>query len=1012
MASQDDPQSYYRSHGKRIRLKPDPDLVAVRYARDGRDSSALLDSSSARLLRSAVPVDFIPNHGVQILRAPSAGAEEAAALIPIDRDSHVDFAAPLHRVEGSDDEPVLVLPQVVARFPDHLQRADIETLLREYGARIVEARPELGNTYVLRSAQGFGPEGPIALANRLIDDGHAVKASPDIVRRVEFRATDTARQKTAPTRRRTTSRSSAPEFDGEQWHLDTAKVRPAWATTRGAGVTVAILDDGVATDHAEFSGRVKAERDFAGGGNSAKPVSSSDNHGTACAGVALAGGVKATGAAPAASMIAVRTPVWLGTSEEIDMFRWCANQGATVVSCSWGPAQPHALPDMVDEVLSFLANDARSGRGVLVLFAAGNESEDMSTDGYAASPHVMAIAASTDQEDQSWYSDFGSEIDLCAPSSGGTKHIFTTDRPGSDGYNAGSDDLGDPSGDYTNDFGGTSSATPLVAGVAALVFSANPGLKASEVRDILQFTADKIGDSNEYTNGHSPRFGYGRVNAEAAVDEAVRRVAGVGSDEGAPSNSSTQDSVSVEGPASLVRHGAPPEFSVSTSLPFWAIEVATDPTLFDGSTSGRTTVTFYSSFEGEGASTGDRYRLPDEIWARLSHAESLAYRAIAASSAQGDGAVYSTPDDDASNAPRIPIRDSADAGPSPVGAVRFPSGATFRIVDTPSDGEDYSDPVAGGLNALIDTQGRLDEQVSENFTLRELAARSTRYRYARVSTELVRGLQAMRSAVGAAITLRSAYRPPALNASVGGASRSQHLAGRAADIKVSGLTPLEVAALALQHLGSEIGLGLGETSTHVDLRGALTTWVYTGAELSEKEFDEWARREARRRHGLRGERSESTHRDGPTVEGPLEWPADRGAPEFLVYPGQNAFVALEMAADPELFWPKSTGATRTPRNFAATWERGLQVIGRSHDMTLRPDPALWKRLAGASRVYYRVVTSARDDGSWVRPETSLVFDELDLGPSVAVVRAARDTDWVPDDVRRRHNESKWRRPHG
>ena len=92
---------------------------------------------------------------------------------------------------------------------------------------------------------------------------------------------------------------------------------------------------------------------------------------------------------------------------------------------------------------------------------------------------------------------------------------------------------------WTDRFGGTSSACPLVAGVAALVLSANPDLTAAEVKDVLQSTADKIVDptpdpvlgmtEGDYDGaGHSLWFGHGKVNAAAAVAEAARRRAGGG----------------------------------------------------------------------------------------------------------------------------------------------------------------------------------------------------------------------------------------------------------------------------------------------------------------------------------------------------------------------------------------------------------------------------------------------------------------------------------------------------
>jgi subtilisin family serine protease len=88
------------------------------------------------------------------------------------------------------------------------------------------------------------------------------------------------------------------------------------------------------------------------------------------------------------------------------------------------------------------------------------------------------------------------------------------------GYNPGDDSLGDAEGLYTNNFGGTSSATPLAAGVGALVLSVNPNLSRTDLRDLLASTADKIGSGYD-SNGHSNYFGHGRVNAGRAVAEAL-----------------------------------------------------------------------------------------------------------------------------------------------------------------------------------------------------------------------------------------------------------------------------------------------------------------------------------------------------------------------------------------------------------------------------------------------------------------------------------------------------------
>jgi subtilisin family serine protease len=126
-------------------------------------------------------------------------------------------------------------------------------------------------------------------------------------------------------------------------------------------------------------------------------------------------------------------------------------------------------------------------------------------------PQALAIGASSDRDCRSDYSQFGPELDFVAPSSGGplNRQIFTTDLTGAEGYN--------PNGNYTATFGGTSSATPLAAGIVGLVLSHNPNLTRKQVKQILRNTADKIGPAAYDEKGHNDRYGFGRLNANKAV---------------------------------------------------------------------------------------------------------------------------------------------------------------------------------------------------------------------------------------------------------------------------------------------------------------------------------------------------------------------------------------------------------------------------------------------------------------------------------------------------------------
>ncbi len=128
----------------------------------------------------------------------------------------------------------------------------------------------------------------------------------------------------------------------------------------------------------------------------------------------------------------------------------------------------------------------------------------------ANSPYAIAVGACTDAAVRSYYSQYGPKLDFVAPSNGGDKGITTTDRMG---------EPGEEPGNYSFTFGGTSAATPLASAVAALLLSKNSSLTAEEIRMTMRQTCQKIG-STPYVSGRNDFFGYGRVDAEAAVKAA------------------------------------------------------------------------------------------------------------------------------------------------------------------------------------------------------------------------------------------------------------------------------------------------------------------------------------------------------------------------------------------------------------------------------------------------------------------------------------------------------------
>lgn len=332
-----------------------------------------------------------------------------------------------------------------------------------------------------------------------------------------------------------------------QWHLENtgqngAKVaqdvraRGAWVRAGGGSrsVAIAIIDDGVDLEHPDLKAnlwrnpsrraRDRHGRDFVDDANPYDPrpkvfsapfddTDTNDIHGTPCAGVAAAVGKRVAGVAWSCRLLAVKmmAGVSLAPNDRIgDAIRYAAKH-ADVLSCSWEVARH---PD-IESAIRFAVERGRSGRGAVMFAATGNEYK--ARIGFPASdPRVIAVGACNDRGVRSKYSNFGSGIDLVAPSDDDHRPgIATTDVSlRGKGYGAGG---------YCDDFGGTSSATPLAAGVAALVLSASRSLLEPEVRKILTSTADKIDTAKGgYRKGYSLRYGFGRVNADAAVAAALR----------------------------------------------------------------------------------------------------------------------------------------------------------------------------------------------------------------------------------------------------------------------------------------------------------------------------------------------------------------------------------------------------------------------------------------------------------------------------------------------------------
>jgi len=528
---------YGGKNGKRFSLNTSNEHVVVR---TNDRSTVLADRPFEATPVSAETRDILANFelvtqyreaGVEVLRARvSAGAKglRDRARAALKKEPEICFAGRV-LVDSQANRPVIYTENFFVKFDGETSATACRKLIKQYGLILKRELGYARNAYFVAAPADTGLK-IFDIATALLREPTVELCHPELIRE--------ARQ-----------RAAFPQ----QWHLKRttiggtvvdqhANVEAAWPLSDGTGVTIAVIDDGVDIDHREFrsAGKVIAPRDVTRGSDNPRP-GNRNNHGTACAGVACAdGNFGASGVAPRARLIPIRLASDLGSQEEADAFEWAANHGADVISCSWGPQdgdftnpadplhhQVVPLPDSTRLAMEFAVNHGRNGKGCIICFAAGNGNESVDNDGYASFDKVIAVAASDDVGGKAPYSDFGAAVWCAFPSnhyfSSLTPGIWTTDRSGSQGYNPGRLSSGDLVGDFTNGFGGTSSACPGVAGVAALVIARNPNLRWDEVKDILKRSCDQIDVAGgQYdVNGHSPLYGFGRVNAKKAVELAV-----------------------------------------------------------------------------------------------------------------------------------------------------------------------------------------------------------------------------------------------------------------------------------------------------------------------------------------------------------------------------------------------------------------------------------------------------------------------------------------------------------
>jgi subtilisin family serine protease len=506
--------NYFYRRGERVPLEELDGLLAVQAESRSQLDPTLGETVSLAADRDSV-ADAIPAEeiaafqqaGWQFLR-PSAELADAIR-------AGGDRAATLReagRVFRSDAGHLLVdSRRMIVQFPPDMPEDDARARLARRGLTIERTLAFAPNQFEV----AVPPDGDaIAAANDLQEEGGALHAEPEFFEFIgqRFRPTD-------------------PQY-GLQWQLNNTgasggtagadiRAEAAWDFTRGAGMRIAVIDNGFDIDHPDLDAAIEPESGFFDASSNFQRTLTNfpdSNHGTFCAGMAAArlnNGQGGCGSAPEADLILIAARGdQVGTQATLaravayaatPSLEGATGRGADVIVSSLGPnGADWALTTVLDNALRYAARRGREGLGCPIFWASSNgNNADIMRDEVVSHADVIAVGRST-RQDREHNSARGAALDFLAP---GVDVVSSTSGGGS--------------GTGT----GTSYAAPLAAGVGALVLAINPELRPDQLCRLMRRTCDKIGGVAYDGNGHNADYGHGRVNAHRAVMAAMGTIA-------------------------------------------------------------------------------------------------------------------------------------------------------------------------------------------------------------------------------------------------------------------------------------------------------------------------------------------------------------------------------------------------------------------------------------------------------------------------------------------------------
>ncbi len=525
---------FYYADGERIPLEVVPDVIAVQFARP--EAIAQAQTRFGELLDGAPVSSPAAFAGDNFVLMPAGGIDPNGAVrlaqsVETTRDLNVIWSNPVYRLAEFD---LVVTDEFIAGFPPGTPRDVVDAYNARNGVQVVGM---LGaDVYILRVIRSAGVDA-LAMANRYEEEDVALYGEPNF-----YTLFDRSGEPQSQPLSDVSTRMNVPNdtFFGFQWFLQNTgqfagsspgadiRATQAWGITEGSSsIIIAVLDDGVQIGHPDLAAKIVAPFDSVTGDNDPSPFDTAitrqeDGHGTAVAGIVGASSANNLGVAGTCRQCRIM-PIRIFRSELVgstvqligsvsittNAINWAVNNGAAILSNSWGQTPSSSVTNAFRNAVL----NGRGGLGAFVAVAAGNNYQ--AEVAYPASlasllPGFVAVGASnwcaqpkTPSSNvcnnfEGWGNNWGSEVGITAPG----HSLATTDVTGADGYE---------NADYVY-FNGTSGATPIVAGVAGLVLSQNPGWTADAVRQRLMQAA-----LDTHTPGYDVASGWGIVEANTAL---------------------------------------------------------------------------------------------------------------------------------------------------------------------------------------------------------------------------------------------------------------------------------------------------------------------------------------------------------------------------------------------------------------------------------------------------------------------------------------------------------------